>query len=290
MVYRFLLPLALLFSLCTCDCAQNEPPAPRSITVPTGQDSVALRAALDTMDEATHGAVMDLVLGKPKHNIREIGILVYDGVNDLDLMGPRYVLGQMMGARTRLIALEPGNFTTVMGVEMVPNTIVDSVDELDILVIPGGFRGTIEAAYNENLHAWIRRVDSTTLYTASICTGGWILGATGLLRGRRAVTNWYREDEMLEKYGALPADDRWAHDGKYWTSAGVTAGMDMSLALLADVYGDAYAQGVMLDMEYDPAPPLEGGSPEKTGWMVYQMMEAMYDGGVQPVMDSLEGR
>lgn len=118
----------------------------------------------------------------------------------------------------------------------------------------------------------------------------WILGATGLLEGRRASTNWYREEEFLKKYKAIPANERYTRDGKYWTSAGVTAGMDMSLALLNDNWGQRYTQGVMLDMEYDPAPPIQGGTPEKTGWLVEWMVKAMYDAGVDPLIKRLESQ
>ncbi|MCG8374787.1 MAG: DJ-1/PfpI family protein [Balneolales bacterium] len=243
---------------------------------------------LENMTPETHDAVMETMLGKPNYDIKSIGILVYDGVNDLDVMGPRYVLGQTMGASTKLISVEPGNIKTVMGVEMVPDATVDDIDQLDILVIPGGFRGTIEAAYDDELHAWIRKIDESAIFTAAVCTGGWILGATGLLEGKRASTNWYREEEFLTKYGAIPANERFTRDGKYWTSAGVTAGMDMSLAILIEIFGEEYAQGVMLDMEYDPAPPIAGGSPETTSTEVNIMMQAMYDMGIQPLIDSLE--
>ncbi|MEM1054814.1 MAG: DJ-1/PfpI family protein [Bacteroidota bacterium] len=235
-----------------------------------------------------HDAVMEDMLGAPKHEIREIGILVYDGVNDLDVMGPRYVLGQIMGARTRLVSVEPGTVTTVMGVQIVPDVAMADVDALDILVVPGGFQGTIQAVYDDAIHDWIRAVDETTTYTAAVCTGGWVLAATGLLEGRQATTNWYRAEEMLAKYGATFTDERFTQDGKYWTSAGVTAGMDMSLAIVQDLFGDAYVQGVMLDMEYDPAPPVVGGTPETTSPEVFQMMQAMYDMGVQPLMEQLE--
>ena len=237
-----------------------------------------------------HDAVMEQMLGQPKKDIKSLGILVYDGVNDLDVMGPRYVLGQLMGVTTRLIALEPGNITTVMGTEIVPNTTIAEVDQLDILVIPGGFRGTIKGAYDEELLDWIRKIDQTTTYTASVCTGGWILGATGLLKGKKATTNWYRAEEMMVKYGAEFVNERFTNDGKYWSSAGVTAGMDMSLAIMNEIWGEKYTQGVMLDMEYDPAPPIVGGSPEKTAPDVYQMMLSMYDMGVKPLVDSLEAK
>jgi len=252
------------------------------------EDSLRLAGVIENFTPEHHVNSMELFFGKPKHDIRSIGILVYDGVNDLDLMGPRYVLGQAMGVKTQLIALKEGSIKTVMGVEIIPNTTIDSVSQLDILIIPGGFTGTIEAAYNPTLHDWIRKIDKTTKYTGAVCTGVWVLGATGLLENKRASTNWYREEEFLTKYKAIPANERFTQDGKYWTSAGVTAGMDMSLGIMRDIYGDRYAQAIMLDMEYDPHPPIEGGTPEKTNWAVNWMMKTMYDGGVNPLIDSLE--
>ena len=252
------------------------------------EDSLRLAGVIENFTPEHHVNSMELFFGKPKHDIRSIGILVYDGVNDLDLMGPRYVLGQAMGVKTQLIALKEGSIKTVMGVEIIPNTTIDSVSQLDILIIPGGFTGTIEAAYNPTLHDWIRKIDKTTKYTGAVCTGVWVLGATGLLENKRASTNWYREEEFLTKYKAIPANERYTQDGKYWTSAGVTAGMDMSLGIMRDIYGDRYAQAIMLDMEYDPHPPIEGGTPEKTNWAVNWMMKTMYDGGVNPLIDSLE--
>lgn len=231
---------------------------------------------------------MTLILGKPKKNIKTVGILVYDGVNELDLMGPRYILGQIMGAKTQLIALKKGNIRTVMGTEIVPNTTIDSVSQLDILVIPGGFKGTVLATYDTKLHDWIRKIDKNTTYTAAVCTGGWILGATGLLKDKKATSNWYQAEQMMTKYGAKFESKRFVNDGKYWTSAGVTAGMDMSLAMLKDIWGEKYAQAVMLDMEYDPMPPFEGGSPKKTPSDVLSMMNIMYGMGLMPLIDSLE--
>jgi transcriptional regulator GlxA family with amidase domain len=253
-------------------------------------DSLKLAKEIENFSPENHVNSMELFFGKPKYNIKTIGILVYDGVNDLDFMGPRYILGQAMGVKTLLIGLKKGNIKTVMGVEIVPNTVIDSISALDILIIPGGFTGTIEAAYNKDLHQWIRNIDKTTKYTGAVCTGVWVLGATGLLKNKKASTNWYREEEFLKKYNAIPANERYTQDGKYWTSAGVTAGMDMALAIMNDIYGDRYAQAIMLDMEYDPHPPIEGGTPEKTNWAVNWMMKEMYDGGVNPLIDSLENQ
>ncbi len=222
--------------------------------------------------------------------VKSVGILVYDGVNSLDVFGPRYVLGQIMGVDMKLIALKPGHVKTVMGIEFVPDAVINDIKKLDVLVIPGGFKGTIEAVYNEEVKQWIRDIDKTSKYTTSVCTGGWILASTGLLKGKKATTNWYDAKNMLNKYGATFTNERFSRDGKYWTAAGVTASMDMSLALLEEIAGRDYAQGVMLDMEYDPAPPFEGGSPEKTSPQVLSFMTMMYKAGVDPIIKDMENK
>ena len=160
------------------------------------------------------------------------------------------------------------------------------MDSLDILVVPGGFKETIENAHNEELLQWIREIDKTTQYTTSVCTGGWILGRTGLLEGRKATGNWFRAQKILAENGASFTGERYTRDGKYWTSAGVTAGMDMSLAILTELTGEDYAQAVMLDMEYDPAPPISGGSVAKTKPEVLQFMQTMYASMADPIFEA----
>jgi transcriptional regulator GlxA family with amidase domain len=224
------------------------------------------------------------------YRVDTIGILVYDGVNTLDVLGPQSILAADMESTTLLIGTQAGPVTTTSGVVLQTDRTIDEVDRLDILVVPGGFRGTILAAYDEPLHDWIRMIDSTTVFTSAVCTGGWILGGAGLLEGKRATTNWYRAEEKLAGYGAEFTAERYTRDGKLWTSAGVTAGMDMSLAILGEIRGEAYAQAVMLDMEYDPQPPYVGGRVDNTPPEVYKMMDELYTSGVEPLVDSLERR
>jgi putative intracellular protease/amidase len=290
---RGLLLAALALALGACGPAPSAPPratthAPSASTPLTPEEAALQRQLPDKVStDHQHAWLMDAILGKPKVPIKTIGILVYDGVNDLDFMGPRYVLGQS-GAKTRLVGVKPGPIRTVMGVQVVPDATIDEVKQLDILVIPGGFTGTVEASYDPKVLDWIRAIDKQSTYTGAVCTGVWVLGATGLLEGKRASTNWYREEEFLKKYKAIPAHERYTRDGKYWTSAGVTAGMDMALAILNDNWGEKYTQGVMLDMEYDPAPPITGGTPERTGRLVHWMMKAMYDAGIDPLIEKHE--
>ncbi len=251
---------------------------------------------ISTAEDSTETATKDLnsstmdhedlmqTLNASSNSIKSIGVLVYNGVNSLDVFGPKYVLNQIMGVDLKLIAVEPGNVKTVMGVEFVPNTTITEVDSLDILVIPGGASGTVDISKNDKVLDWIRAIDKTTTYTASVCTGGWILGSSGLLKGKKATTNWFRAEEILTSYGAEFTKDRFTKDGKYWSSAGVTAGMDMALAMLVEIAGKDYTQGVMLDMEYDPYPPIKGGSPENTNPEVLEFMTKMYEAGLSDFM------
>ena len=165
---RWPLLLAALITI-AAGCTQAQDPADR---YDYGRPD---RQRLPKMTMFNHQKIMGDLLGKPAIEAERIGILVYDGVNDLDFTGPRYVLGQS-GAKTRLIGVKPGPIKTVMGVQVVPDTTIDEVKQLDILVIPGGFTGTIEAAYDPKVLDWIRAIDKTSTYTASVCTGGWILG------------------------------------------------------------------------------------------------------------------
>ncbi|WP_062056376.1 DJ-1/PfpI family protein [Aquimarina longa] len=274
----------LIISLTSCVTKNTSEPISKS----KNMGSKVLLDSIPEITEENHDMLMDMLFGKPKHIIKNIGILVYDGTNSLDVMGPRHILGQILSAKTQFIGMKPGTFITTDRVEITVDAVIDSVNQLDILIIPGGFQGTVKNVYDDKLHNWIRKIDKTTVYTASVCTGAWVLGATGLLKNKKATTHWYKAEEMLEKYGAEYVNKRYVKDGKYWTSAGVTAGMDMSLAIINDILGENYTEGVMLDMEYDPQPPIEGGTPDKTSLMMHYMMKSMYDSGLEPLVDSLE--
>jgi len=212
----------------------------------------------------------------PNVNVNGIGIYVYNGMFSLDALGP-YQVFKTAGLKTFFIAKTKGSITMSNGVSITVDKSINEVNKLDVLLIPGGADGTARQAIDTAVLDWIKDIDASSIYTTSVCTGAWILGAAGLLEGKNATTHWYRAEEMLTKYGAHFKQKRWVKDGKYWTSAGVTAGTDMALAIVNQLFGKEYTQAVMLDLEYDPQPPIQGGTPKKTTPIITQLMKEMYD-------------
>ena len=232
----------------------------------------------------THDQLMTELFPKPKVNIKTVGILLYDGYTTLDAMGPFQVLSEMMGVKVFFVGRTKGFIANMNGVKTFCDTSISEVKNLDIVVIPGGLRETYSATKDIQLLNWIKSIDSTTTYTTSVCTGAWILGATGLLKAKEATTHWYGKKILAEQFGAKIKDSRYVMSGKYWTSAGVTAGMDMSLALVNEIMGEKYTKTVMLDLEYDPKPLYNVGGEHNTDKAIVEMMRAMYDVGMESVL------
>lgn len=233
-----------------------------------------------------HQDMMAIMLTTPKYPVKNIGIYVYDGVNTLDAFGPYHVLAELMNVNIFFIAKQKGFIQNQRGLKIEAAKSIDEVKQLDILVIPGGAKETFMQTQDTTLLNWIRMIDKNTYYTTSVCTGSWILGATGLLKDKNVSSNWYRAEEIMKMYGAHFKPERYVQDGKYWTSAGVTAGMDMALGILKDLMGDQYTQGAMLDLEYDPKPPINAGAVGKTDGLVVDMMQSMYDMGLLSLIEA----
>ncbi|MBA3866879.1 MAG: DJ-1/PfpI family protein [Solirubrobacterales bacterium] len=192
----------------------------------------------------------------------EIAILIYDKLAALDAVGPYEVMRNVPGWDVRTVAKEVGEVRTEDGsLALVADYSLDQVMATDLLLVPGG-RGSRGLMQDEQLLQWLRDVDRTTKWTTSVCTGSLLLGAAGLLQGKRATGNWLVLDPLRE-FGADPVGGRWVEDGKILTAAGVTAGIDMALHLVAVEAGPEVAQAVQLGLEYDPDPPFDSGSPEK---------------------------
>ena len=226
---------------------------------------------------------------KPKVDIKTIGILLYDGYSPLDAMGPYQVLGEMMGVDVFFVGTHKGLIADGRGTQIKVDTSFEEIKQLDILVIPGGFKETYELTKNTALLNWIKAIDKTSKYTTSVCTGAWILGAAGLLKDKEATTHWYGKKILANEFGAKVQNKRFVKSGKYWTSAGITAGMDMSLALIDEIMGENYTKTAMLDLEYDPQPPYKGGSEQNTDKAIVENLRTMYDGGMESVLHPEKG-
>ncbi|MEU9489803.1 DJ-1/PfpI family protein [Streptomyces decoyicus] len=192
----------------------------------------------------------------------QLAILLYDRFTTLDAVGPYDTLSRLPGAETVFVGERTGPYRNDLGsLAMVADATLDEVTAPDILVVPGGPGQTAHMA-DGPVQEWIRAVDAATTWTTSVCTGSLILGAAGLLKGRRATSHWLALDQ-LPALGAEPTGERVVFDGKYVTAAGVSSGIDMGLTLAGRIAGDTVAQTIQLGIEYDPQPPYDAGSPDK---------------------------
>jgi putative intracellular protease/amidase len=189
-----------------------------------------------------------------------IAILLYDRFTALDAVGPYEVLSRLRGARVTFAAERRGPVTTDTGMlSLVAAAAIAELPHPDIVLVPGG-PGQEEQLADGPVHEWLRAADVTSSWTTSVCTGSLILGAAGLLAGRRATSHWLAVPRLAD-YGAAPVSQRVVIDGKYITAAGVSAGIDMALELAGRIGGRAAAESIQLMLEYDPQPPYAAGSP-----------------------------
>jgi transcriptional regulator GlxA family with amidase domain len=191
-----------------------------------------------------------------------IAIVLYDRFTALDAIGPYEVLSRLPGARVTFLAAEAGPVRTDNGMLTVEaERSLGELTDPDIVLVPGG-PGEVAARAGTETLDWLRRADTTSTWTTSVCTGSLILAAAGLLDGVRATTHWLAMSE-LESLGARPISERVVFEGKRVTAAGVSAGIDMALTLAERIAGREIAQAIQLGIEYDPQPPFDAGSPEK---------------------------
>ena len=204
----------------------------------------------------------------------DIAILLFDRFTALDAVGPYEVLTRLPGASVTFVAKSAGPVRTDTGVlAITADAALADVGAPEIVVVPGG-PGQIALMDDAEVLDWVRRVDAGTSWTTSVCTGSLVLGAAGLLQGKRATSHWLAL-EQLRDLGAEPTLERVVFDGKVVTAAGVSSGIDMALALAAKVAGDEIAQAIQLGIEYDPQPPFDAGSPEKAPAVIVDMLRSM---------------
>jgi transcriptional regulator GlxA family with amidase domain len=201
-------------------------------------------------------------------------ILIFDGLTALDAVGPYEVLRSVPGWEVEFVAKQRGEVRTDSGhLGLTADRALDEVDEPEIVLVPGG-AGNRALLEDEEVLGWLREVDATTTWTSSVCTGSLVLGAAGLLEGKRATGHWLFL-EPLRAYGADPVGGRFVVDGKVITAAGVSAGIDMALHLVGREVGREVAEAVQLAIEYDPQPPYDSGSPSKAPAPIVEIVTAV---------------
>ncbi|WP_258319846.1 DJ-1/PfpI family protein [Qipengyuania flava] len=185
--------------------------------------------------------------------------MLFPNVTQLDLTGPVQVLNHLGDTRIELVASRMDAVPTDCGFSINPTTTYAECSGPDIICVPGGM-GADDAMADEALLDWLRAAAEHAHWITSVCTGALVLGAAGLLLGRRATTHWLSRP-LLAEFGAIPVEERVVFDGKLVTGGGVTAGIDFALELSARIRGEDHARRVQLALEYDPAPPFADGSP-----------------------------
>jgi transcriptional regulator GlxA family with amidase domain len=204
----------------------------------------------------------------------QIAILIFDGLTALDAIGPYEVLSRVPGAELRFVAKQAGpkrTDTGALGVQ-ADLALADLADP-EVVLVPGG-PGNRALMSDPEVLEWLRAAHGGSTWTTSVCTGALVLGAAGILDGKRATTHWAFVDRLPE-FGAEPLPQRVVEDGKVITAAGVSAGIDMALTLASRLAGDQVAQAIQLGIEYDPDPPFDSGSPAKASPEAIELIRAM---------------
>jgi transcriptional regulator GlxA family with amidase domain len=201
-------------------------------------------------------------------------ILIFDGLTALDAIGPYEVLRSVPGWEVAFVSKSRGEVRTDSGhLGLSADLALEEANEADVVLVPGG-AGNRPLLEDEEVLDWLRQIDRGTKWTTSVCTGSLVLGAAGLLEGKRATGHWLYLDP-LRAYGADPVGGRFVEDGKVITAAGVSAGIDMALHLVSREAGVEVAQAVQLAIEYDPQPPFDAGSPAKAPQSIVELVTAV---------------
>ena len=216
----------------------------------------------------------------------KIGYVLFPNVTQLDFTGPLQVLHRLPGAETHILAKTADPVPSDCGLSLLPTDTFADAPALDMIVVPGGF-GVVEALGDEETMAFVRQAGSAAQYVTSVCTGAFILGAAGHLKGRKATTHWAYTG-LLPLVGAEHAPGRCVRDGNVFTGGGVTAGIDFAFTIAAEVKGQPVAEAIQLALEYDPAPPTGTGHPSRAGETLLAAMDRRYAGPVEAMRAALE--
>lgn len=204
----------------------------------------------------------------------QIGFVIFPNLTQLDFTGPLEVLARLPGASTHIAAKTLQPVASDSALKLMPTTTFADCPALDLVCIPGGF-GVVQAMEDEETMDFVRRQGAGAKYVTSVCIGAFVLGAAGLLQGKKATTHWAFH-HLLPRVGAIPVKERVVRDGNRFTGGGVTAGIDFALTVMAEIAGPDIAQAVQLALEYDPHPPFNSGSPRVAPQAVKKAADERY--------------
>jgi cyclohexyl-isocyanide hydratase len=205
-----------------------------------------------------------------------VGFVLFPDVTQLDFTGPLQVLAGLPDSAIHIVAKSLLPVPSDCGLGLVPSRTFASCPQLGLICIPGGSQGVAGAIVDREIVEFVRRQAPGAKYVTSVCTGAFVLGVAGLLRGRRATTHWAYAD-LLPLVGATHEKARTVKDGNVITAGGVTAGIDFGLSVVAEIAGEAVARRIQLGMEYDPAPPFDSGHPDRAPDIRSALMSARYE-------------
>ncbi len=197
---------------------------------------------------------------------------IYSGMTQLDFTGPHTIFSRIPGASIVVASAGGGPVESDGGLIFAGTKPMAEVERCDLLFVPGGMAAT-DVIHDEAFMREFRRLAAGARYLTSVCTGSIVLGASGLLKGKRAACHWAWRD-MLPLFGAIPDESRVARDGNVITGGGVTAGIDFAFVVAAEIGGETLAQALQLGVEYAPAPPFDAGRPETAPPEVLAMVQA----------------
>ena len=191
-----------------------------------------------------------------------IGFVIFPQLTQLDFTGPLQVLARLPESATHIVAKSSDPVPSDCGLNLLPTCAFASCPSLDLICVPGGSVGVADVLSDRETIEFVRRQAEGAKYVTSVCTGAFVLGAAGLLRGRQATTHWAFTD-LLPLVGATHVKSRVVKDGNLITAGGVTSGIDFGLSVVAELAGELVAQSIQLGIEYDPAPPFDAGHPDR---------------------------
>jgi cyclohexyl-isocyanide hydratase len=216
-----------------------------------------------------------------------IGFVIFPDLTQLDFTGPLQVLWRLPQSATHIVAKSAAPVASDCGLGLVPTHTFANCPPLDLICIPGGSEGVAGIINDGETIDFVRQKAGAAKYVTSVCTGAFVLGVAGLLKGRRATTHWAYTD-LLPLVGATHEKARVVKDGNVITAGGVTAGIDFGLSLVAEIAGETAARKIQLGLEYDPAPPFDSGHPDKASTLKSELLSARYDGFISMYRKRIE--